>query len=779
MAAPMSEGKQLEDTNILGLPNVHKPQQVNITHVLSTRDYTLNVNRALRNKINACKEVKVEYELTGGGITGSMDTATFELFRAACRVFYTSFPEDQGFCEINDTDDKDGVSIVQTTYKIKRNIETGFTVGYTLNLYPTNNRLLLIGKDIDSFMNCHLPTLHEIMCTPIRNGQLRSLSQLNIILETQLQAILCRRQNIVVHTDNKSNELYSSETQLTSDVNKDVQSESDLQIVSDNVNVKPTPDPKCPGCSKNCLKRGAVCEAGNHWIHYRCDKLSEDEIKRLEKDPGFIYSCKRCRAENTIVKQPVHSAELKSDHSMKTVKTLTIPSLVHESPSNNVLSEAAGILEEEIGTLCCVCDDRIYDTETTCSKCNNSCHAGCATACDGTDQCIGCCATDNQLNKNNDINLENATVLDENINKNVDGIGLKTSNSQCMKINKGDNSNGNKDNSIIKHNKDVIKGAPSDCIPMKQRELRQLENKLRKWEDDLKMRESRLLEQNKENRRLEDYINKVEARNNELQHTVRTLQRRIIILEHDGMVASTSASINQDQNHYLHSKGQSADVNIKQNFNNHSNSRLTGETYQFRNNDNTDKLVAGVRDQVTSFILNRVSEQITMLERQCNEIKPTSNNVAHNLGEGHNNMYDTRVPGPRTSHVVPNSRDHHGFSGQNPVEPVNISHPMSLNYNMQQTDGGVHTEHNGNNVPEQQAQNLRFNNTQVHSDIKRLSVSQLQPPNYMVGQHTPSSAFNAASYFQGQPIMHGVPKAVVNNPTSPFLCQAPPTQIIR
>ena len=352
-------------------------------------------------------------------------------------------------------------------------------------------------------------------------------------------------------------------------------------------------------------------------------------------------------------------------------------------------------------------------------------------------------------NKNNDINLENAMVLDENVNKNVDGIGLKTSNSQCMKINKGDNSNRNKDSSIIKHNKDVTKGAPSDCIPMKQRELRQLENKLRKWEDDLKLRESRLLEQNKENRRLEGYINKVEARNNELQHTVRTLQRRISILEHDGMVASASASINQDQNHYLHSKGQSADVNIKQNFNNHSKSRLHGETFQSLNNDNTDKLVADVRDQVTSFILNRVSEQITMLERQCTEIKPTSNNVAYNLGEGHNNMYAARVPGPRTPHVVPNSRDHHEFSSQNPVEPVNISHPMSSNYNIQQTDGGVHTEHNGNNRPEQPIQNLRSNNTQVHSDIKRLSVSQLQPPNYMVGQQTPSSAFNAVSYFHG------------------------------
>ena len=93
---------------------------------------------------------------------------------------------------------------------------------------------------------------------------------------------------------------------------------------------------------------------------------------------------------------------------------------------------------------------------------------------------------------------------------------------------------------------------------------------------------------------------------------------------------------------------------------------------------------------------------------------------------------------------------------------------MSFNRNMQQTDRGVHTERNGNNGLEQQIHNLGINNTQVHSDIKRLSTSQLQPPNYLFGQQTPPNAFSAVSYFQGQPIMHGVPKSVVNNPTSPF-----------
>ena len=278
MAAPMSENKQLEDTNILGLPNVHIPQQPNVTRVLSTIDYTLNVNRALRNKINACKEVKVEYELTGGGITGSMDIATFELFRAACRVSYTSFPEDQGYCE---------------------------------------------------------------------------------------------------------------------------------------------------------------------------------------KDPGFIYNCKRCQTENTIVKKPMVPKGESSDHenSLDLTKTLTIPSLMHEHSPNNVSTEAAGILEEEVGNLCCVCETRIQDTETTCSKCNNSCHEGCAVSCDGIDQCIACCATDNKQSNTDTSECRPKVMTPQNMNAKNKGNSLRLG-------------------------KDTTKVSSVDSIPMKQLELRQMENKLRKWEDD-------------------------------------------------------------------------------------------------------------------------------------------------------------------------------------------------------------------------------------------------------------------------------------------------------
>ena len=59
-----------------------------------------------------------------------MDTATFELFRAACRVFYTSFPEDQGTCEITDSD-SNNASAVQHSYKVRRTVDQGWAVETT------------------------------------------------------------------------------------------------------------------------------------------------------------------------------------------------------------------------------------------------------------------------------------------------------------------------------------------------------------------------------------------------------------------------------------------------------------------------------------------------------------------------------------------------------------------------------------------------------------------------------------------------------------------------
>ena len=68
-------------------------------------------------------------------------------------------------------------------------------------------------------------------------------------------------------------------------------------------------------------------------------------------------------------------------------------------------------------------------------------------------------------------------------------------------------------------------------VNTKLKDLRSKELKLKKWENELKQKETQLQMGTEEARRREDYINKVEARNKELEQSVRILQRRIVMLE--------------------------------------------------------------------------------------------------------------------------------------------------------------------------------------------------------------------------------------------------------
>ena len=74
------------------------------------------------------------------------------------------------------SEDKNQKAVVQQTYKNQRSGAEDF-LGYTLNLYSTKNKMLLNGKDIDQFMDRHLPIVHEIMFQPVRDGLLRNVSQ--------------------------------------------------------------------------------------------------------------------------------------------------------------------------------------------------------------------------------------------------------------------------------------------------------------------------------------------------------------------------------------------------------------------------------------------------------------------------------------------------------------------------------------------------------------------------------------------------------------------------
>ncbi|CAC5398155.1 unnamed protein product [Mytilus coruscus] len=61
----------------------------------------------------------------------------------------------------------------------------------------------------------------------------------------------------------------------------------------------------CPKCNRKCLSKCIECSVGNHWIHFKCEKLTKEQINTLEQSPDVPYS----QQNNTIDCPPVTLAE--------------------------------------------------------------------------------------------------------------------------------------------------------------------------------------------------------------------------------------------------------------------------------------------------------------------------------------------------------------------------------------------------------------------------------------------------------------------------------------
>ncbi len=62
-----------------------------------------------------------------------------------------------------------------------------------MNIYLTSNSVLINGKDVDRFMNNHLPIIHDIMWKPIKQGDFDNVMQLNRIIAEQLTHVIQQR----------------------------------------------------------------------------------------------------------------------------------------------------------------------------------------------------------------------------------------------------------------------------------------------------------------------------------------------------------------------------------------------------------------------------------------------------------------------------------------------------------------------------------------------------------------------------------------------------------
>ncbi|VDI32923.1 Hypothetical predicted protein [Mytilus galloprovincialis] len=55
-------------------------------------------------------------------------------------------------------------------------------------------------------------------------------------------------------------------------------------------------------CNQRCKTRSTYCDKGSHWVHYKCQKLSELEIQMAENSNGDeYYECKLCIAAKSNI----------------------------------------------------------------------------------------------------------------------------------------------------------------------------------------------------------------------------------------------------------------------------------------------------------------------------------------------------------------------------------------------------------------------------------------------------------------------------------------------
>ena len=129
-------------------------------------NYSLNIEKSLKKKLECTKRSEIQYTATGGGITVELDAVSFELFTSAVEL-YCRNPNAIKLFDFNKVIAKDkGGRKVQYTFQIF----DAPSLSYTINAYITKCSLLINGKNISKFLERDIEHIHEIMCNTTING---------------------------------------------------------------------------------------------------------------------------------------------------------------------------------------------------------------------------------------------------------------------------------------------------------------------------------------------------------------------------------------------------------------------------------------------------------------------------------------------------------------------------------------------------------------------------------------------------------------------------------
>jgi hypothetical protein len=320
-------------------------------HNYYNNNYSLNIEKSLKKKLECTKRSEIQYIATGGGITVELDAVSFELFTSAVEL-YCRNPNAIKLFDFN--------KVIQKIKEVE--IFDAPSLSYTINAYITKFSLLINGKNISKFLERDIEHIHvyEIMCNTTING-----AKINAEL---LNSALCKTlEEAIKSLKTQKLKVESSNNKLTK-INK---------------------DEKCQKCNRNCKTRAVLCQKC-HWIHYACDKLSEIEIELIEKNDQ-PHICKNYKIDITDIKRPNGN-----------IPSIELQSLDNKQEHDTTIAES--LLIEEILATCLACTKILKDQTNSCSKCNLNFHENCMNNISNT--CYNCIGFDDQRYIDDDLDTQ-------------------------------------------------------------------------------------------------------------------------------------------------------------------------------------------------------------------------------------------------------------------------------------------------------------------------------------------------------------------------------------
>lgn len=290
------------------------------------KNYKLNTNAAIDKKIESCNRELIKTKTAAGGnIIIDLSSSTYEALRHHIPTFYN---ESHEYAAIQ-TRNKDSQGlVVEEMLQVRNRLRDG-NIGkykkFTINMYHTTCRILVNGKEAQSvFLDIHLQTIAKSI-----TSNKETLEQ----LDAEIKEVLQSYNNIDSNAKpantvrNAANTIVQATCQPKKQAIETIQKQNNTKSQqikrrsSHNIQTFPktidSVDHKCQICDKEVEinDRAIECSECSNWYHFKCEEMTETDIKLHEENQQLRYECITCQTQTqkqtviaTVQKQPFSTA---------------------------------------------------------------------------------------------------------------------------------------------------------------------------------------------------------------------------------------------------------------------------------------------------------------------------------------------------------------------------------------------------------------------------------------------------------------------------------------